>query len=62
MGLADNLVRWILSFILNQKVCIAFDEYTHENLNKLNWEVPQGSPISPILAELFTAAALDLFP
>ena len=62
MGLADHLVRWILSFTSNRKVRIAFDGYTHENLNKPNRGVPQGSPISPILAELFAASALDLFP
>lgn len=47
---------------MNQKVYIAFDKYNYENLNKLNWGVSQGSPILPILAELFVASALNLFP
>ena len=62
MGLAPHLVRWITSFTSKCKVRIAFDRYTHPSLDKPNRGVPQGSPISPILAELFVASTLQLFP
>ncbi|KAM3450573.1 hypothetical protein NHJ6243_009776 [Beauveria neobassiana] len=54
-GWPDFLVRWIASFLLDRLASVRFQDATTPSA-RLRCGLPQGSPISPILYILITAA------
>ena len=58
IGLPLPLQEWALSFVTDQQVAMSFDGFCGPMALKPNHGIPQGSPCSPILAELFAASAL----
>lgn len=61
MQCPEDMLQWVLSFCSDRSVAISFDGFTSPLINKPDLGVPQGSPISPILAALFARSALTLF-
>lgn len=53
-----NELNWVKSFLTDRTVSICFDGYEGPEEKIPNVGVPQGSPISPILAAIFAAPAL----
>ncbi|MEA2885628.1 MAG: hypothetical protein QOH32_4996, partial [Bradyrhizobium sp.] len=51
-GCPTPLTSWIASFLSSRSVAISFDGFTAPVVNIANHGIPQGSPISPILAEI----------
>ncbi|KAJ3495916.1 hypothetical protein NLG97_g3048 [Lecanicillium saksenae] len=54
-GRPDFLIRWVASFLLDRLASVRFQETTTPSA-RLKCGLPQGSPISPILYILITAA------
>ncbi|OAA34233.1 reverse transcriptase [Beauveria brongniartii RCEF 3172] len=54
-GWPDFLIRWIASFLLDRLASVRFQDTTTPSA-RLRCGLPQGSPISPILYVLITAA------
>lgn len=54
-GWPDFLIRWIASFLLDRLASVRFQDATTPSA-RLRCGLPQGSPISPILYILITAA------
>ena len=61
MGIPLPLQAWVTSFVSNRFVAISFDGFCGPMAPKPDHGVPQGSPVSPILAELFASSALSIF-
>ena len=61
LQLPTELVNWTMSFVSNRAVAISFDGYCGPARPKPDHGIPQGSPVSPILAQLFAGSALTLF-
>lgn len=55
------LQKWVASFISDRSIAVSFDGFCGPFAPKPDHGVPQGSPVSPILAELFASSALTLF-
>ena len=51
-GLHHTLIKWISSFLSDRSVAIRVDGYL-SNSHSINFGVPQGSVISPVLFILF---------
>ena len=58
LGLPVPLQEWVSSFVAQRSVAISFDGFCGPLALKPDHGVPQGSPVSPILAELFASSAL----
>ena len=58
LGLPVPIQGWVSSFVAERSVAISFDGFCGPLALKPNHGVPQGSPVSPILAELFASSAL----
>ena len=59
LGIPNNIVNWTASFLNERVVSLAFDGYTSQPTNVPNQGIPQGSPVSPILAAIAAAPALS---
>lgn len=59
-GIPLQIVKWTASFLSNRVAAICIDGIRGE-LAAVQNGIPQGSPISPILAAYYTADLLDLF-
>jgi len=53
-------VKWVLSFLSNWEVAICVDG-KHGSMKHVENGIPQGSPISPILAAFYTTELLEQF-
>jgi len=48
LGIQQDLIRWIGSFMRNRKVPLVLDR-TEAETHKVDTGIPQGSPVAPIL-------------
>ena len=55
-----KLVKWIANFLSNQETAICLNSIQGE-MKPVKNGIPQGSPISPILASFYSAGLLDIF-
>ena len=53
LGLPGNLSRWVLSYLSDRKIQLAFDNRIQPDPVRIDIGIPQGSPISPILFLLY---------
>ena len=61
MGIPLPLQAWVTSFVSNRFVAISFDGFCGPMAPKPDHGVPQGSPVSPILSDLFASSVLSIF-
>jgi ribonuclease HI len=55
MGFAEELVGWAGSFLQDRRVAFRLGDFRSESMTIGNVGVPQGSPLSPPLAALYTS-------
>jgi ribonuclease HI len=56
-GFPLPIVRWVASFISERKASIRLDDFTSE-VRPISVGVPQGSPVSPVLAVIYSAVVI----
>jgi hypothetical protein len=59
LGIDQNMVRLIDSFLRNRSTTFPFERFTSDPIDILN-RIPQGSPLSPILAIIYSAELQNL--
>jgi hypothetical protein len=57
-GFPLPIVRWVASFISERKASIRLDDFTSE-VRPISVGVPQGSPVSPVLAVIYSVVIIE---